>query len=331
MRLRYLCALILIAACLFVGLWFDYRQSVDGALPLNQVRYFEILKGEGLQAIGGRLAAEGIFLSPRWFALAVQWRGVAGRLKYGEYELRPGMNALDLVDLFASGKVYLHAVTFVEGWNFRQCLQALKANPALAQTIGETDVMERLGSGGSHPEGQFFPDTYRFPKGIPETVVLSQARDRMTQVLESEWQGRSEGLPLLDPYEALILASIVEKESALPEERVRIAGVFLRRLQSGMKLQTDPTVIYGLGAAFDGNLRRSDLEQDTPYNTYVHAGLPPTPIAMPGRDAIHAVLHPAAEQSLYFVAKGDGSHVFSATLEEHRQAVDIYQKHKATP
>ena len=178
---------------------------------------------------------------------------------------------------------------------------------------------------GEHPEGQLFPDTYAYPRGTHALHVVKRAYARMQTILGEEWAQREEGLPLTTPYEALILASIVEKETGLAAERPEIAGVFVRRLRKGMKLQTDPTVIYGMGAAFDGNIRRSDLTTDTPYNTYVRTGLPPTPIALPGRDAIHAALHPAAGDSLYFVAKGDGGHAFSATLEEHNRAVRRYQ------
>lgn len=308
----------------------DYQQAIYDPLPVRDVRYFEIAKGEGVQAIATRLQETGIVRSALWFAVAARWRGVAGRLKYGEYEIQPGITAEALMDLFASGRVRQHAVTLVEGRTFRQYLEVLRAQSVLIHDAGDAgSLMAALGAPGDVPEGRFYPDTYFFPKGTSETGLLRQAYGKMRALLAEQWGQRAEGLPFSQPYEALILASIVEKETAVPAERPRIAGVFIRRLQAGMRLQTDPTVIYGLGEQFDGDLRRQDLERDTPYNTYTRAGLPPTPIAMPGLAAIRAVLHPEAGRSLYFVAKGDGSHVFSDTLEEHRKAVDVYQLHKA--
>lgn len=188
--------------------------------------------------------------------------------------------------------------------------------------------MDRLGRAGQHPEGRFFPDTYLFPRGTSDLEFLRRAMRRMDAELASAWEGRSEDTPLKTPDEALILASIVEKETGQPDERPAIAGVFSRRLKKGMKLQTDPTVIYGMGARFDGNIRRKDLREDTPYNTYVHHGLPPTPICMPGREALVAAVNPASGKALYFVSRGDGSHVFSPTLKEHNAAVRKYQLKK---
>lgn len=310
-------------------LWMDYQQALYDRLPLSEVSYFEIAKGDGVQSIAARLKASGIIRSPLWFSLAARWRGVAGRLKYGEYELRPGMSAEALMDLFASGKVRQHAVTLVEGWSFRQYSKLLGSHPALIHDAGDAaSLMAALGVPGEQPEGRFYPDTYFFPKGTKETVLLRQAYGKMQSVLGEEWARRADALPFNAPYEALILASIVEKETAVPAERPKIAGVFVRRLQANMRLQTDPSVIYGLGEQFDGDIRRRDLERDTPYNTYMRFGLPPTPIAMPGREAIHAALHPEPGSSLYFVAKGDGSHVFSDSLEEHQRAVTLYQLHK---
>jgi UPF0755 protein len=254
--------------------------------------------------------------------------GDATRIKAGEYEVPAGTTPPALLDLLISGKVIQRAVTLVEGWTFRQVLAALSEDTRLVKELGKAapgDVMERLGRSGQHPEGRFFPDTYNFTKGTTDLDILRRAYERMEQVLAQEWEQRREDLPLATPEEAVILASIVEKETGLASERPAIAGVFIRRLELGMKLQTDPTVIYGLGDAFDGNLTRAHLRGDTPYNTYVHPGLPPTPIALPGRQAIHAVLHPEDGDSLYFVAKGDGSHHFSTNLAEHNRAVRQYQ------
>ena len=186
-------------------------------------------------------------------------------------------------------------------------------------------VMKRLGHAGEHPEGRFFPDTYYYTKGETDLMILAKAYDKMQKLLQQEWQGRVANLPLKDPYEALILASIVEKETGRADERRQIAGVFINRLRRGMRLQTDPTVIYGMGESFDGNLRLKDLRRDTPYNTYTRRGLPPTPVALPGKESLQAVLHPEASDALFFVARGDGSHEFSATLEQHNKAVIKYQ------
>jgi UPF0755 protein len=224
--------------------------------------------------------------------------------------------------------VISYSFTLVEGWTFQQVLEAVREQEALQGTFENLTaeaIMERLGHPGEHPEGRFLADTYHFPRGTTDLALLQRAYGAMQEFLQQEWDRRAADLPFKTPYEALILASIVEKETAVAEERPQIAGVFIRRLRKGMKLQTDPTVIYGMGERFDGNIRRRDLSENTPYNTYVHRGLTPTPISMPGRDAIRAVLHPADGKSLYFVAKGDGSHYFSATLQEHNKAVRKYQ------
>jgi UPF0755 protein len=230
--------------------------------------------------------------------------------------------------LLVSGKTLTHSITFPEGWTFRQWREQMASHPALVHTLkGLSDeaVMERLGHPGVHPEGRFFPDTYLFPRGFSDLQLLQWAWRRMEEELADAWRERDKGLPLKTSYEALILASIIEKETGMPSERREIAGVFIRRLKKGMKLQTDPTVIYGMGREYAGNIRRKDLKKDTPYNTYVHAGLPPTPICMPGRESLQAAVHPAAGKAFYFVARGDGSHQFSATLREHNRAVRKYQ------
>jgi UPF0755 protein len=253
--------------------------------------------------------------------------GVASRVRAGEYQVPAGTTPLTLLSKLIAGQVFLHQLTIVEGWRFADLLHALRADPAIV--AGDRDgagIMAALGEPGVHPEGQFFPDTYSFPKGTPELDVLRQAHQALTTHLESAWQRRSPDAVLKSPYEALILASIIEKETALPSERSLIAGVFVQRLRRNMRLQTDPTVIYGLGEAFDGDLRRADLERDTPYNTYTRGGLPPTPIALPGAAALEAAVTPEAGDAIYFVAtgRGDGSHHFSATLEEHERAVRDY-------
>ena len=265
---------------------------------------------------------------PRFLRLYGRLSGKASAIKAGEYAVEPGMTMQQLLDKMVSGAVIQHRLTIVEGWTFRELLRALESNAALCHTLprgAATEVvMTQLGHAGEDPEGRFLPETYRFPRDTTDVAFLKRAYAAMQHTLHAQWAQRAEGLPFTDPYQALILASLVEKETALPAERRKIAGVFIRRLARGMPLQTDPSIIYGLGADFDGDIRGRDLRKDSPYNTYTRKGLPPTPIAIPGRDAIAAVLHPADGEALYFVARGDGSHQFSATLAAHNEAVRKY-------
>jgi UPF0755 protein len=238
------------------------------------------------------------------------------------------MTVEGLIDLWKRGEMVQYSVTLVEGWNFRQVRAALAKEEKLDHTLeglSDTQVMEKLGHGGIFPEGRFFPDTYRFVRGMTDVELLKIAYDRLNEVLAKEWEQRAPDAPYTEPYQALIMASLVEKETGVPQERGQIAGVFVRRMAMGMLLQTDPTVIYGLGDRYSGKLTRAHLKEPTPYNTYVIAGLPPTPIAMVGREAIHAALNPVAGNSLYFVARGDGSHVFSDDLDAHNSAVREFQ------
>ncbi|MGE8452074.1 MAG: endolytic transglycosylase MltG, partial [Pseudomonadales bacterium] len=238
------------------------------------------------------------------------------------------MTAEGLIGIWQRGEVVQYSLTLVEGWNFRQVRSALAKSDKLQQTLAglsDSQVMEKLGHGGVFPEGRFFPDTYRFVRGMTDAELLEKAYDRLDEVLAKEWGKRADDAPYSDPYQALIMASLVEKETGVPQERGQIAGVFVRRMQIGMLLQTDPTVIYGLGERYTGKLTRAHLKEATPYNTYVIAGLPPTPIAMVGREAIHAALNPVPGKSLYFVARGDGSHVFSDDLDAHNSAVREFQ------
>jgi UPF0755 protein len=261
----------------------------------------------------------------RWHAIVA---GKSEAIKAGEYLLEPGVTPRQLLEQVVNGAVLQHSLTVVEGWTFAQLLEALRRQEAIDHTLGGADpdeIMTRLGHPGEHPEGRFMPDTYRFPRSTTDVAFLRRAYDEMTARLDEEWRRRDPDLPYRSPYEALIMASIIEKETALPEERPEIAGVFVRRLIRHMRLQTDPSVIYGLGLRFDGNLTRKDLAADSLYNTYMHAGLPPTPIALPGAASLRAALHPAAGDSLFFVSRGDGSHVFSATLEAHNKAVRRFQ------
>lgn len=289
----------------------------------------EVSSGMSLAAVSTELERNGVLddAEPRLFRWYVRLNGLATRLHAGEYRIDPDMTPLDVVDAIVAGDVHLHEITVVEGWRFTELLDALRGHPAVAGSARDgAAIMAALGRPDVHPEGQFLPDTYRFPKGTPELELLRIAHDALQRRLESAWAQRDDDISITMPYEALILASIIEKETALAAERGRIAGVFHRRLERGMRLQTDPTVIYGLGDAFDGNLRRADLERDTPYNTYTRRGLPPTPIALPSAASIEAAVAPESGTALYFVATGepDGSHTFSETLEQHNEAVRRY-------
>ncbi|HET7204156.1 MAG TPA: endolytic transglycosylase MltG [Steroidobacteraceae bacterium] len=319
-----LAALALVAGFLFVRHWLDTPLTI-GAEAVT----VDVAPGQTLTAVARELETRGVLTHPRLLALYGRYTGADARMRAGEYSLAPGTSPRTLLQTFVSGAVVQHAVTIVEGWTFRDLRRAIADEPTLQHTtqgLGDAEVMALLGEDGRHPEGLFFPDTYLFGKGTRDIDLLRHARDRMRKELEQAWSTRHEDLPLRDAYEALILASIVERETGLADERARIAGVFVERLRRGMRLQTDPTVIYGLGEKFDGNLRRADLERDGPYNTYTRAGLPPTPIALPGAAALRAAVQPAERGELYFVAtgRGDGAHVFSKTLAEHEAAVRQY-------
>ena len=289
--------------------------------------WLEVGKGATFSRVTGQLAERGILDCAWLLRQYARFSGDATKVRAGEYQLTAGTTPLSLLDKLVSGQVYLHQITIVEGWRFDELLTALRTNPAVQpSTLDGPAIMAALGEPGVHPEGQFFPDTYSFPRGTTDLELLRTAHQALHARLDDAWQRRSAGSLLTSPYQALILASIIEKETALPSERRLISGVFHERLRRGMRLQTDPTVIYGLGAAFDGNLRRQDLDNDTPYNTYTRGGLPPTPIALPGAASIDAAVDPEITGAIYFVATGrpDGSHFFSATLEQHEQAVRDY-------
>jgi UPF0755 protein len=288
----------------------------------------EIARGEGFRDIVAQLRREQLSDAPPLLWRALAWRlGVANKLHAGEYALSPGMTPTILLDNMAAGRVLHHRVTLVDGWTFTQVRQALQKAPKLAHDIAklsDAGVMARLGDAGQSPEGEFMPDTYDYVLGMSDLDVLARAHKAMQAFLAQAWAQRDKGIWPRQPYQALILASLVERETAVPAERPEIAGVFDRRLKIGMRLETDPSVIFGMGAAYTGKIHKTDLQTDTPYNTYTRYGLPPTPIALPSRAAIRAVLHPAPGDALYFVAKGDGTHVFSATLAEQNAAVRKY-------
>lgn len=323
-----LVALILVAVVgMGIGYW-QYHRAIEQSLNLQVEQVIEIPAGASPNTMLSQLEKEGIINDA--FFLRLYWRfELKNRaIHTGEYRLKPGMSIKDVIALWIKGDVVHYRVTLVDGWNFRQFRRALTKQTVLKQLTHEmTDeqIMVALNETAKHPEGQFFPDTYLYIKGDSDLDILKRAHQRLVKVLDEEWQNKTEGLPYESPYQALIMASLIEKETGVARERAEIAGVFVRRLQKNMLLQTDPTVIYGMGDKYDGKIRRSDLKKETPYNTYVIAGLPPTPIAMVGREAIHAALHPAAGKALYFVAKGDGSHEFSENLTEHNNAVRKYQ------
>lgn len=309
----------------------DYRCALHTPVVDDEPVIVEISKGDSFNRITAKLAEQGLAIRPFWFRVLALQNGAFKKIKTGEYLLQTGLTLADILTLLVQGKTRQYSITFPEGWNVRQVLQKIAGNPHLNHELSSTDLAtlsSTLGMNGLLPEGEFFPDTYFFDKHTSDIALLKRAHARMQTLLEQEWQNRDDNLPLRSQYEALILASIVEKETASGAERPQIAGVFTRRLQQNMPLQTDPTVIYGMGAQYTGNITSKDLVTATAYNTYLFKGLPPTPIAMPGHDAIKAVLHPAAGDSLYFVARGDGTHVFSATLDAHNAAVDRYQRHK---
>lgn len=290
---------------------------------------YEIRPGTPFGAVSRDLGERGVIAMPRVFRWYARLTGHADRIHAGEYRIKAGTTPEELLEIFVSGNVILHPFTVVEGWTFRNLVDQLRAHPAVRPTIDADDwpaLREALNADAEHPEGLFLPETYRFPRHTRDVEILRQAYETMQATLRKAWDDRADDLPLATPYEALILASIIEKETARSDERAQISGVFIRRLQRGMRLQTDPTVIYGVGSNFDGNIRRRDLTTDTPYNTYTRSGLPPTPIALPGRASIEAALNPAPGTALFFVATGlgDGSHTFSDTREEHDAAVQQY-------
>ncbi|MFY0727778.1 endolytic transglycosylase MltG [Pseudomonas sp. NFX15] len=298
--------------------------------PLNvtQEQLLDVPKGTTPTRTFYRLEANGVIKDAFW--LRVYWRFNLAKqpLHSGEYRMQPGMTVEGLIDLWKRGEMVQYSLTLVEGWNFRQVRAALAKEEKLdhgLNGLSDSQVMDKLGHPGIFPEGRFFPDTYRYVRGMSDVELLRLAYDRLDEVLAKEWEQRSADAPYTEPYQALIMASLVEKETGVPQERGQIAGVFVRRMAIGMLLQTDPTVIYGLGDRYSGKLTRAHLKEATPYNTYMNAGLPPTPISMVGREAIHAALNPVEGNSLYFVARGDGTHVFSDDLDAHNNAVKEFQ------
>ena len=312
---------------LAISAWlFIYAKTSLGLAP--QAQEISIKPKSGLKSIANQLVEQGVLNSAWPFVLLAKILGKESYLQAGDYTLNKNITPYQLMLSLNHGKATQGNITFIEGKTFKQMREKLAKNDAIDATIpqlSDSQVMQSVGNGEDHAEGLFFPDTFYFDRGTPDKVILKRAYDIMQTKLDGAWQNRAPNLPYKNSYEALIMASIVEKETGKSSERPMIAGVFINRLKIGMRLQTDPTVIYGMGDSYNGNIRRKDLLKDTIYNTYTRYGLPPTPIAMPGLASINAALHPESTKSLYFVGKGDGSHAFSATLNEHNRAVAKYQ------
>jgi UPF0755 protein len=329
---RLVLGLALLLLALAAGLVWTGVRSLDEPLRLVAPLRFKVAPGASFARVAAGLAAQGVIANPRAWVVFARIRGLAPAVKAGEYEIQPGTTPRELLTKMVNGQVLLHSFTIVDGWRVQDMLGALRRNPDITHTVADPapDLMEKLGLPGIDAEGQFLPETYRFPGGTTDVELLRQAHAALAKELDSAWTERDPGLPLHDSRELLIMASIVEKESGLPQELRLIAGLYLHRLAVGMRLQADPTVIYGLGDRYDGDIRTVDLRTDGPYNTYTRVGLPPTPIALAGAAVIRATAHPEKTDAIYFVAspKDDGSHVFSSTLEQHNAAVAAYVAHQ---
>jgi UPF0755 protein len=330
-RRALVAALAVVVVATAAGLAAAHRFLDTPLAGVPQDYVLTVAPGDSLRTVLQRLAGDGVLDYPRLVFWWARLDGSAGRIKAGEYALPAGTSPRQLLARLVAGDVILHSLTLVEGWTVSDILAALDGSAVVQRTLSATDataLAAELGLPFASAEGLFFPDTYRFPRGTPDHVLLRQAHDRMQRRLDAAWQERAADLPLRDAYELLVLASIVEREAAVAAERPLIAGVFVRRLGLGMRLQADPTVIYGMGTGYRGNISRSDLQRDTPYNTYTRTGLPPTPIGAPGAAALAAAARPAPGDALYFVAtgRGDGTHRFSATLDEHNAAVRAFLK-----
>ncbi|ARO88540.1 aminodeoxychorismate lyase [Nitrosospira lacus] len=329
--LKRIILLVLAGAILFAG-WFVYEINKPVRLPVVPYE-FSIEPGSSLRSVAKQLADAGVLQDVWSFVLLSRVMGLASSLKAGDYEIGGSTSSLQLLERITKGDVNQSEIRFIEGWTFSQLRQILDEHPAVRHDtthLSDKEILRLIGAGETPAEGLFFPDTYFFARGSSDTAILRRAYHAMQNHLHSAWAERAADLPLTDPYQALILASIVEKETGRESDRTMVAGVFINRLRLGMLLQTDPAVIYGLGKKFDGNLRKKDLLTDQEYNTYMRGGLPPTPIAMPGLASIQAALNPAKTKALYFVAKGNGESHFSDNLADHNRAVSKYQK-RQTP
>jgi len=324
--LRAVFALLLMAARAAGAVWLWLRSPLALAAPSVEL---SIEPGTNPAEVARAWVAAGVQTDARWLYEWFRWSGQAKQIRAGSYEVHAGITPRELLDKMVRGDQVLEQLRLIEGWNWRQVRAALAAAPALkprTAAMSDAEIMAALGDPGVAPEGRSFPNTYAYSRGVSDLTVLKRAHEAMKKRLAAAWAGRAPELPLKSADEALILASIVEKETGTPADRSRVAAVFVNRLRAGMPLQTDPTVIYGLGETFDGNLHKRDLLADTPFNTYTRGGLPPTPIAMPGAASLQAALNPAPVKSLYFVSRGDGSSEFSEDLAAHNRAVNKYQR-----
>ncbi|MBR9830429.1 MAG: endolytic transglycosylase MltG [Oceanospirillales bacterium] len=328
---KLMLAVFLLILLVGVLAWSGYNQlqrKLEQPLPITEAQTLIVEPGTWYRQFATQLETAGFVDNYLWLRLEAYLNPAVTRIKAGEYRLEPGMTLTQLLNKVVEGDTLDYTFTLIEGTTFKQLKQALMSNDQLKHTLdnlSDADLLDRLGSDADSLEGLFLAETYHFKRGMTDLQLLTRAHEDLQRVLEAAWQDRAKNLPYDTPYEALILASIIEKETAVPAERNQIAGVFARRLERGMRLQTDPTVIYGMGDRYQGNITRADLRRPTPWNTYVITGLPPTPIALVGREAIEAAVNPAAGKTLYFVAKGDGSHHFSSSLQEHNRAVRRYQ------
>ena len=326
--IQKLFALLLLVLGIVAGAFFYWANEPlieAGTKPIE----FTIQAGSGVRTAMRQVNQAGVPAEPLLLEVLARGSGRANRIKAGSYRLAAGSSPLALLQMLVRGDTIQESITIIEGWTFAQMRALVSKHEGLkkdAQSLEDTQLLARLGADYPYAEGLFYPDTYKFSRGSSDLQIFEQAHGRMKKMLDEEWAKRVEDLPYKTPYEALIMASIIEKETGTPSERDRIAAVFVNRLKRGMLLQTDPTVIYGMGANFDGNIRKQDLLTDTPYNTYKRAGLPPSPIALPGRAALQAALNPAKTNELYFVARGDGTSQFSENLSDHNKAVNQYQR-----
>jgi UPF0755 protein len=330
-RILAAAALLLLALAIAAALVAAGLRSLDEPLNVSAPLRFKVTPGSRFARVAADLGERGVIQEPRVWVLYARWKGLASAIKAGEYEIEPGATPRSLLSKMVNGQVLLHSFTIVDGWRVQDMLAAMKKNPDITATLTDSPrgLMDKLGSPGTDPQGQFLPETYRFPSGTTDLEVLKQAHAALVRELNSAWTSRDPAVPLRNADELLIVASIIQKESGVPQELPKIAGLYLHRLRIGMRLQADPTVIYGLGERYDGEVHAVDLRTDGPYNTYTRAGLPPTPIALAGSPAIDAAAHPESTDALYFVAstRDDGSHVFSATLEQQNAAVARYVAH----
>ena len=326
-------AIMILTGSLAIGwLWMDFKGFMNNraAIPATGID-INVEEGASLASISRMLYQSGTLSSTFYPRLAGKLYPELTKLKQGEYHLDQGMSALDIFKKLTSGDVKVYQIRFIEGWTFKDFLAVISNEKKLKQQLKNFDnhqIVAKLKLPNSNPEGWFYPDTYNYHRGGSDLEILQVSHNKMKEIVLKYWNERDIGLPYEEPYQILIMASIIEKETGVAGERDKIAGVFVRRLNHNMRLQTDPTVIYGMGSSFDGDLRKKDLSNDSPYNTYQHKGLPPTPIAMPSEASISAAVHPAEGSELYFVAKGDGTHQFSTSLEEHNKAVRLFQLNK---